>query len=275
MPFLSIPALDPTVLPRAGFCSAFYWAARGSCWLISMAWGHSGRSPTMLVDQVLLPFFIIYKLVEIPWGTSLVTGLHLAIMQSEITTHRAWQFSQFSIHPIIHTPPSHLISLSVKMLWKTDLAEVKVNSIHSSPSFTKLVTSLKKAISLVRHDFTFINPRWLLLITFLSFILWKWCPGEFASSLFHGSWWYCLDSSSLALLEDRSDIYSLPGIRNLLPVATTLQRWLKVALQWDQPAPLLLGVSHHIPWTSVCQCCLNVPKLDSPPPKISRSHSRL
>lgn len=36
----------------------------------------------------------------------------------------------------------------------------------------KLVVSLQKAVRLVKHDFPFINPRWLLPMTFLSYV-WK------------------------------------------------------------------------------------------------------
>lgn len=54
--------------------------------------------------------------------------------------------------------------LSMRMSWET--------MSRPDESQDKLVVSLQKAVRLVKHDFPFINPRWLLPMTFLSYV-WK------------------------------------------------------------------------------------------------------
>lgn len=79
-----------------------------------------------------------------------------------------------AIQPGFDTPHNSLLYTKFarwRMPWKT-MSKALLKSIKSPfvafPSSTKRVTSLSRVSTLVKHDFPFIKPSWLLSLTFLS-----------------------------------------------------------------------------------------------------------
>lgn len=103
-----------------------------------------------------------------PWGSPLVTGLHLNSVPLN-TAMWAVLVSQFCLP---HCPLS--CPILSKLRYKTVVeysvkrpAEVNIYSIHST-LYTQLVMTSWKGNRLVEHDFPFVNLCWLPLIAFSS-----------------------------------------------------------------------------------------------------------
>lgn len=58
----------------------------------------------------------------------------------------------------------------------TSITDMEVGVIPHSPFVHQSAPSLQKAIGLVTRDFSFLNPRYLLPITFLPIMCWEMLP---------------------------------------------------------------------------------------------------
>lgn len=96
--------------------------------------------------------------------------------------------------------------------------KAKETTSTAPPSPTELVAIFWKIVVLVKCDFLFLNPFWLLPGIFLSFMSLERFLGLVALSLSHGQRWEFQACSSWLFLiargEDRSDIGSLPMFKN-------------------------------------------------------------
>ena len=109
---------------------------------------------------------------------------------------------------------------------------------------------------------------------------WKWLPGLAAPPPSQGSRWgwpacssLCPPSCPFWRLEWHWLSSSLWAI---LPIAMIIQRFLRVASQWHQPALSAdMDASHQGPWTYVCPVRLSIPWPDHLPPRVHLQCSKL
>lgn len=98
------------------------------------------------------------------WATPPVTCLPVDFV-TPIPTLWAGSFSWLAIHLTVYRCNSYFVSLPM-MLWEISVigfTKVQVNNNHCFPLVHQ---ASQKATRLVNHEFPFVNPCWLLMITF-------------------------------------------------------------------------------------------------------------
>lgn len=120
------------------------------------------------------------------WVTLLVNGLQLSVIPL-VTTLWIWLSSQFSFHSL--SPCSAHISTTC--VWGSQERQCEKTYWSPCEQYSLLsphlpVTSLYKFIKLIKHDFPFVNPYWLLLIIFMYLMCLKLAPSISYSITFPG-----------------------------------------------------------------------------------------